>query len=221
LDDTKKGFLKTITSNVDRMTKMVNDLLDISRIETGRLRLEMGKVAIPVVIQESLDAFRDSIKDKGLTLELSIPDDLPPAWGDQARLVQVLTNLVSNAVKYTPEGGIHITAETVELPLQDNGRTAGKGPGDKNGRFVRCSVHDTGIGISEEDQARLFKSQFVRFENAVDVAPGHGLGLWLVNRLAEMQGGQITFESELNEGSTFAFTIPVADSQTTHPPQET
>jgi GAF domain-containing protein len=222
LDDTKKGFLKTITSNVDRMTKMVNDLLDISRIETGRLRLEMDKVAIPVVVHETLDAFRDNIEDKGLTLELSIPEDLPPAWGDHARLVQVLTNLVSNAVKYTPEGSIHITAETVELPVGDNRRNGNSNDGDngpdaENGRFVRCSVHDTGIGISEEDQARLFKSQFVRFENAVDVAPGHGLGLWLVNRLAEMQGGQITFESELNEGSTFAFTIPVADSQTDGP----
>jgi signal transduction histidine kinase len=71
-------------------------------------------------------------------------------------------------------------------------------------------VRDTGIGISQEDQDRLFKTQFVRFENAVDVAPGHGLGLWLVNRLAQLQGSEVTVESELGKGSTFSFIIPVA-----------
>jgi len=206
MDETKKSFLKTISSNVDRMSKMVNDLLDISRIEMGRLRLEMEAITIANVVSETLDALRKDIEEKGLELRLSIPDNLPPVWGDRTRLVQVLTNLVSNAFKYTVQGSIHIQAEPVELPLADDGRM---------GRFVRCAVHDTGIGISKEDQERLFKSQFVRFENAVDVAPGHGLGLWLVNRLTEMQGGQITFESELNRGSTFAFTVPVADSQPT------
>jgi signal transduction histidine kinase len=204
IDDTKRGFIKTINSNVDRMTKTVNDLLDISRIETGRLKLEIGEVSVPSIIDETLASLRDAIEGKGLELKLSIPADLPHAWGDRARLVQVLINLVSNAAKYTLEGSIHIKAEAVELPIPDNGHM---------GRFVCCSVTDTGIGISREDQERLFKSQFVRFDNAVDVAPGHGLGLWLVNRLAELQGGEITFKSELGQGSTFSLTVPVAGDQ--------
>ncbi len=204
IDETKKAFIKTINSNVDRMTKTVNDLLDISRIETGRLKLEMGEVSIPAVIEETLAALRKAIEDKGLELRLTLPADLPMVWGDRTRLVQVLINLVSNATKYTIDGSIQIEAKEVDLPIPDNGHM---------GRFVCCSVRDTGIGISKEDQERLFKSQFVRFENAVDVAPGHGLGLWLVNRLAELQGGEITFESELGKGSTFSFTVPAADNK--------
>lgn len=221
MDQTKRGFVKTITSNVERMNKTVSDLLDISRVETGRLKLDMEEVPISAVVDETVDSLRGDIEKKGLELKLTVPDDLPPVWGDRTRLVQVLINLVSNATKYTLEGSIHVQAEAVELPLSDDSRRpmrpsevagAGEAP-ERLGRFVRCAVHDTGIGISEEDQARLFKSQFVRFENAIDVAGGHGLGLWLVNRLVEMQGGTITFESELDKGSTFAFTVPVADGQ--------
>jgi len=211
MDDTKKGFIKTINANVDRMTKTVNDLLDISRIETGRLRLEMDSVSVPAAIDETLASLRGAIEEKGLELLLSVPEDLPLVWGDRTRLVQILINLVSNATKYTPEGTIHIFAEPVTLPPSGN---------DHAGKSVRCSVRDTGIGISKEDQERLFKSQFVRFENAVEVAPGHGLGLWLVNRLAELQGGQITFESELGKGSTFSVVMPMAEEQAWSPKQE-
>ena len=210
MDDTKKGFIKTINANVDRMTKTVNDLLDISRIETGRLRLEMDSVSVPAAIDETLASLRGAIEEKGLELLLSVPEDLPLIWGDRTRLVQILINLVSNATKYTPEGTIHILAEPINLPPSDNGHA---------GRCVRCSVRDTGIGISKEDQERLFKSQFVRFENAVEVAPGHGLGLWLVNRLAELQGGEITFESELGKGSTFSVVMPIAEEQAWSPKQ--
>jgi signal transduction histidine kinase len=213
IDDTKRGFIKTITSNVDRMNKTVSDLLDISRVERGRLKLDLEEVSMASVIDETLDTLRSDIEEKGLELRLTVPGDLPPVWGDRARLVQVLINLVTNANKYTIEGYVHVEAEVVELPLsQDGWEGAGEEP-EKVGRFVRCSVHDTGIGISEEDQERLFRSQFVRFENALEVAEGHGLGLWLTNRLVEMQGGQITFESVLNQGSTFAFTVPVDGGQ--------
>ncbi len=210
MDDTKKGFLKTINTNVDRMTRTVNDLLDISRIETGRLDLEMDTVSVPAIIDETLVSLRSTIEDKGLELTISVPEDLPLVRGDRTRLVQVMINLVSNATKYTPEGSIHIWAEAVELPMSDNGYM---------GHFVRCFVRDTGIGIAKEDQERLFRSQFVRFENAVEVAPGHGLGLWLVQRLAQLQGGEVAVESELGKGSTFSFTVPVAAEQAWSPIQ--
>jgi signal transduction histidine kinase len=159
---------------------------------------------LATIIDETLDPLLGEIEERGLELRLGVPEGLPLVRGDRTRLVQVLTNLVSNAYKYTLEGFIEIQAEAVELLAPGNGHLA---------NFVRCSVRDSGIGISEADQERLFKSQFVRFENAVDVASGHGLGLWLVNRLVEMQGGEITFESTLGEGSVFAFTVPVADRQ--------
>jgi signal transduction histidine kinase len=209
MDDTKRGFIKTITSNVDRMNKTVSDLLDISRVERGRLKLDLEEVSMASVIDETLDALHGDIEEKGLELRRTVPDDLPPAWGDRTRLVQVLINLVSNAAKYTIEGHVHVEAEEVELSISKDGRGGAGEEQERVGRFVRCSVHDTGIGISEEDQERLFRSQFVRFENALELAEGHGLGLWLTNRLVEMQGGQITFKSVLNQGSTFAFTVPV------------
>jgi signal transduction histidine kinase len=215
LDDTSRGFVKTINSNIDRMTKTVNDLLDISRIETGRLKLELEAVPVPAVIEETLASLRSAVEDKGLALKIDVPPDLPLVWGDRTRLVQVLTNLLSNAAKYTPAGSIQISAHEVRAPIKDNGRDSGA-----LGRFVRCAVSDTGIGIAKQDQERLFKSQFVRFENAIEVASGHGLGLWLVNRLVEMQGGEITFESELDQGSTFAFTIPVSVGETTIAPRQ-
>ncbi len=213
MDDTKRGFVKTITSNVDRMNKTVSDLLDISRVETGRLKLDLEEVSVASVVDETLDALRGEIEEKGLELKRTIPDDLPPVWGDRAWLVQLLLNLVSNASKYTLKGHVHVQAEQVELLISEQGRGSADEEPERVGHFVRLAVHDTGIGISEEDQERLFRSQFVRFENAVDVAEGHGLGLWLVNRLVEMQGGQITFESVLNQGSTFAFTVPVDGQQ--------
>jgi signal transduction histidine kinase len=204
MDETKKSFTRTITANVERMRTTVEDLLDISRIERGLLKLEMEGVSIATVIGETLDSLRNAIDEKGLELNLAIPEDLPLVWGDRTRLVQVLVNIVDNARKYTPEGSITITAEVVKLLLQDNGRM---------GRFVRCSVRDTGIGISQEDQERLFKSQFVRFDNGREVAQGYGLGLWLINRLARMQGGEITVESELGQGSTFSLVMPVANGR--------
>ncbi len=207
LDETQKGFLKTIIANVDRMNKLVTDLLDISRIETGRLRLEIEAVPIVSVIEETLNSTRSQIEEKGLKLHVEVPDDLPLVRGDRTRLVQVLTNLVSNAYKYTKEGSITIRAERCQV--SENGQVR---------EYVRCSVTDTGIGIAPQDLKRLFKVQFVRFENAVDMAPGHGLGLWLVNQLVRLQGGEMSVESELGKGSTFAFTVPVAKQGNGHQP---
>jgi signal transduction histidine kinase len=204
MDETKKSFTRTITANVDRMRTTVEDLLDISRIERGLLNLEMEEVSMGTVIGETLDSLRNAIDEKGLKLKLAIPEDLPLVWGDRTRLVQVLVNMVDNARKYTLEGSITITAEVVRLPKRDDGHTS---------RFVRCSVRDTGIGISQEDQERLFKSQFVRFDNGREVAQGYGLGLWLINRLARMQGGEITVASELGKGSAFSLIVPVADGR--------
>jgi signal transduction histidine kinase len=204
LDDSQKTFIQTITSNVERMNRLVSDLLDISRVETGRISLQMEALPIVTVIDETLSTTKGEIEARGLDLVLEVPDNLPLVWGDRTRLVQVLTNLVSNAYKYTPQGSITIKAGVSTAQL--NGQ-------EEPGEYVSCSVVDTGIGIAPEDQERLFRSQFTRFENAVDVAAGHGLGLWLTNRLVELQRGQIFFESQLNQGSTFGFLVPVADAQ--------
>jgi len=191
-------LLNVIRSNVDRMNTLVSDLLDISRIEAGRLKLDIRPVSMRVVVEETLRPLRKHIEDKQQTLEVDVPDDLPDVMGDKARLIQVLSNLVSNAYKYTPNGG-HITVRV---------RLDGASGGDR--RFVVCSVIDTGVGMSPEDVEKLGQKFFRAGDPRVRDVPGHGLGFSIAKNLVEMQGGQMTIQSELDKGSTFSFTVPVA-----------
>ncbi len=185
-------FIRTVRNNVVRMQVLVSDLQDVSRIETGHLRLEMKPTDLAETLQDALQATQGQIEDRAQHLAVNLPDDLPPVHADPARLAQILINLLSNAYKYTPEGG-HIR---VRAWLQDG--------------YVHCAVTDTGIGISPEDQARLF-TKFFRSENpAAREMPGTGLGLCIVKNLVELHGGEIEVESQLGQGTTFAFTIPVA-----------
>jgi len=201
LNDAQRGFLKTVQSNVDRMNTMVSDLLDISRIESGRIRLEFGDVPIEQVIEDALRTVRGQVEAKQQTLEVNISSDLPPVRGDRDRLVQILTNLVSNAYKYTPEGG-HIV---VRAQRWSDVRDAVERDG-----FVQCSVTDTGIGMASEDQERLFTKYFRADDPAVRNVAGTGLGLVITKSLVELHGGAIWVKSKVGKGSTFTFTIPVA-----------
>ncbi|HIP87230.1 MAG TPA: GAF domain-containing protein [Anaerolineales bacterium] len=197
LNDQQKQFLQTIRSNVERMRILVSDLQDISRIETGRLRLEIQPTSLADALREALRTVQGQIEAKGQHLSIQVPGDLPTVQADPSRLAQVMTNLLSNAHKYTPEGGqIEVRAWT-------------------DGRFVRCAVSDTGIGISPEDQERLF-TKFFRADNPiVRDQPGTGLGLCIVKNLVELQGGEIEVESAVGEGTTFTFSIPIAEGWST------
>jgi len=201
LSDMQRSFLETVRSNVERMNKLVSDLLDISRIESGRMWLEFRSVSIEKAIGEVLRMTRRQIEAKQQTLEVDIPSDLPLVRGDRDRLVQVMTNLVSNACKYTPEEG-HIA---IRAQRWSDGRGA-----VGQDEFVLCSIADTGIGITSEDQEWLFTKYFRADDPAVHSVPGTGLGLVITKSLVELHGGEIWVESEVGKGSTFTFTIPVA-----------
>ena len=185
------GFIHTIGRNVRRMQVLVSDLQDVSRIETGQLRLEMEPTALADALESGLEATQAQIEARSQRLTVEVPEDLPQVHADPARLAQVLTNLLSNAYKYTPEGG-HIR---VRAWLQ--------------GGYVHCAVSDTGVGMSPEDQARLFTKFFRSEDPTVREMPGTGLGLCIVKSLVELQGGEIEVESQLGEGTTFTFTVPV------------
>jgi signal transduction histidine kinase len=146
LTEMQRSFLEVVRSNVNRMDTMVQELLDISRIESGRLRLEIGQVAMREAIEEAIRVVRQEIEARRQVLEVEIAEPLPPVVADRNRVVQILTNLLSNAYKYTPEEGrIRVSVR------QENG-------------FVCCSVSDTGIGIDPEEQDRLF-TKFFRSQN--------------------------------------------------------
>lgn len=191
LNPQQQNFLSIIRGNVERMADLVSDLADIDRLESGRLKLSTAPVPLFRSVEETLNILRPKIEEKKQNLTVEISPNLPPVIADPARLVQVLANLLSNACKYTPTGeniAIHAWHE------QDH---------------LRVEVSDTGIGISVEDQAHLFTQFFRSEDSAVRQEVGWGLGLHVAARLVEMMGGKIGFDSHLEEGSTFWFTLPV------------
>ena len=201
INEAQQNFLTTIRTNVTRMATLVTDLADISRIEAGRLHLEFSTIPIKDSVEDVVQATKALLDDKKQTLEIEISDDLAPAWGDPNRIIQVLTNLVSNAHKYTPEGGtITIYAKEADNEWDLEGAE----------KVVHISVADTGIGIKEEDQKKIFQ-QYFRTEEGKGVAAGTGLGLNIARYLVEMQGGTIWFDNEYRQGTTFHFTIPITE----------
>ncbi len=197
LTEQQRMFLQVVRTNVDRMNRLVSDLLDISRLEAGKLRLEMRVLQPEEVSEDAVNAFRQPIEAKKQKLRVEIEDHLPPVYGDYERLVQVLTNLLSNAHKYTPEGG-EITFRVRRW--EEEGKS-----------YVRWDVIDSGIGISEEDMKRLFTKFFRSSNPRVRDVKGTGLGLTITRRIVELHGGRVEVQSELGKGSTFSVLIPVSE----------
>jgi signal transduction histidine kinase len=201
INDNQSNFLHTIRSNVERMSTLVSDLNDNSKIEAGRLRIEFKAIDIEDVVDESVKSTKRQMEDKKQTAVVNIPKGLPKVWADRTRLAKILINLVSNANKYTPEGGQMIIGAEQTSNLWDT-----EGAVD----VVHIWVRDTGIGISLEDQKKIFNKFFRSDDSKAREAPGTGLGLNITKSLVEMMGGRIWFESEFRQGTTFHFTIPVA-----------
>jgi signal transduction histidine kinase len=202
INEMQANFLNTIRSNVERMSALVSDLNDNAKIEAGRLRLDYKPVDVPEVVDEVVRSTKRQVEDKRQAIELQLPARLPQVWADRIRVGQVLTNLVSNAHKYTTEGGkIMVGAEATNNQWDPEGAR----------RVVHLWVKDNGIGISLEDQAKIFQKFFRSDDMKAREVPGTGLGLNITKSLVEMQGGRIWFDSEFRNGTTFHFTIPVAE----------
>lgn len=202
INEMQANFLNTIRANVERMSVLVSDLNDNAKIEAGRLRLDYKPVQVAEVVEEVMRSTRRQIEDKKQTVDMRLSTDMPPVWADPVRVGQVLTNLVSNAYKYTPEGGtITIGAEAAANQWDPEGAK----------KVVHLWVRDNGIGISIEDQAKIFQKFFRSDDSKAREAPGTGLGLNITKSLVEMQGGRIWFESEFRHGTAFHFTVPVAE----------
>ena len=202
INEMQTNFLNTIRSNVERMSTLVSDLNDNSKIEAGRLRLDFKAMEVSDLVDEVLRSTKRQLEDKKQTVDVELSGKLPQVWADRTRVGQVLTNLVSNAHKYTPEGG------TLRVGAED---TVNLWDREGAGRVVHLWVKDNGIGISAEDQAKIFQKFFRSEDSKAREAPGTGLGLNITKSLVEMQGGRIWFESEYRKGTTIHFTIPVAE----------
>jgi signal transduction histidine kinase/transcriptional regulator with GAF, ATPase, and Fis domain len=198
MTEPQRRFLSIIQSNADRLGILVNDLLEVSRLEAGRIQLKPDLMAIDEAIFETTTSLQGQMVSKNLSFESAIPATLPPVWGDKSRIIQVLVNLVSNAVKYTTEGG------SVTVRVTEHAAT------DKEPAYIQVDVVDTGIGIAADEHDKVFQRFFRADHDFVREQVGTGLGLSIVRGLVELHGGRIWFTSELGEGSTFSFTLPLA-----------
>lgn len=198
----QQRFLSTILSNVERMRTLVSDLEDITAIETGKIKLMPKSVPLNSVVDETIVVTGHMIDDKGQNLQLRVPDDLPPIYADRNRIVQVLTNLVSNASKYTDEGGTIVVGAEVTRNVWEDG-----GAPDE---IMHVYVQDTGRGMSDEVLENLFQKFYRDPDVKESGIPGTGLGLNITKTLVDLHGGQIWVNSKLEEGSTFHFTVPLA-----------
>jgi PAS domain S-box-containing protein len=189
LSPTAARFLDVISRNAERITKLVGDLLLLSRIEAGMIPLELAPVSVASVVTEAVQAATPGAAQQGVTLGGSAPPG-PPVLADRARLVQVIDNLIANAVKFTDEGGqVRVTAATA-------------------GRQWRIDVQDSGIGIPPDEIGHLF-DRFFRASNATTAGrPGSGLGLSIVKEVAELHGGRVEVSSTLGAGTTVSLFLP-------------
>jgi len=189
----QRRYVDVIAGSGESLVVLINDILDLSKIEAGKLDLDLQPFCLPDLIESALSLWTGATAEKGLSLDWSLSPDLP-AWvmGDPVRLRQVITNLVSNAVKFTTAGGIRVTATT--------------GPDGA----IRIAVADTGTGIAPEVQAKLF-SEFTQADaSTAGRFGGTGLGLAISRNLCRMMGGDLTVESELGVGSCFTATTALA-----------
>jgi signal transduction histidine kinase len=202
VNEAQANFLVTIRSNVERMSTLVSDLNDVSRIEAGRMRLDFKAVVLSEIMDEIVRSLRRQVEEKSQKLTIQLPPGLTSVWADRSRVVQIVTNLISNATKYTQASGeILVQGEACDNQWDANGAA----------RVVHVWVQDNGIGIGPEDQKKIFQKFFRSEEPKTREATGTGLGLNITRSLVEMQGGRIWFESEFRKGATFHFTLPIAE----------
>lgn len=193
VNDKQDQFIGTIKNAVNRMKLLVTDLSDISRMETGNLRVDLSSVNVNAVMDAALEGTVTEIERRGHNLMLHVEKDLPQVNADRDRLTQVMLNLISNAYKYTPDHGtIRVQA------VRQNDRVA-------------FSVQDSGVGMSAEQLAKL-GTKFWRADNGLGQA-GTGLGFAITRNLIDLMKGELTIESTPGKGSTFMFTIPVAEAE--------
>lgn len=201
VDEQARGYVSKIATSAHRLSTLVKDLLSVSRIEAGKLKVEPREVEIGKLLEDTVDQLRFLAQNKGLALTLVKPEGrLPLVLADPDRVMQVLVNLAGNAIKYTPDGSVSIGAQVL--------RSASAA-----GSHVQVSIQDTGLGMSEEAQAHLFEKFYRVSTPETSDIQGTGLGLYITKALIEKMGGTLSLQSREGQGSTFRFTLPCSPSE--------
>jgi len=230
MNDDQTQYTRDIVQSAEHLLQLINDILDLSKIEAGKLSLEMEPVSLVEILEHSLTIVREKARSHSLNLNFEVADDLrslPPVQADQRKLKQIMFNLLSNAVKFTPDGGtITVAAHCEEVLGTDRRKRMNKRKSaaakavdselvyqNPRVRHLVVSVGDTGIGIAPEHQELIFRAFEQVDSTYARQQQGTGLGLALTRRMVELHGGQIAVTSEPGVGSTFSFRIPVELSQ--------
>jgi signal transduction histidine kinase len=202
LNENQQKNLIKVYENAQHLMHVIDDLLNLSHLELGKMVLKIEPLSVKKLVLSSLVSIEPQMIDRVLRLEHRIPDDLPPILAGEVRIKEVLINLIGNAIKFTSDHG-RITIEAKRLPS----------PGEDGAGMVEIQVSDTGIGIQKEDQEVIF-DQFCQLDGrSGQEQRGAGLGLYISKKLVEAHGGKIGVESSPGKGSRFSFTVPVADSE--------
>jgi len=198
LNEKQATFVESILRGGEQLLNLINDVLDLTKIEAGRLELQREAVDLRAALLAVLPVVKPRAQDKRIKISTFLPTDLPPVWADPGKLNQILLNLITNGIKYTHENGsVSIEARTLD----------GEG-------MVEIWVNDTGIGIAKEDQERIFQ-RFTHIDSSATRSQGGtGLGLAIVKELVELHGGTIRVQSKLGKGSSFIFTLPISSTPT-------
>ncbi|MBW2076004.1 MAG: response regulator [Deltaproteobacteria bacterium] len=199
ITEEQEKSLTKVNNNAKHLLNLINDILDISRIESGRMELDLKPVNVKELIRETVSALDPLLQKKGLELKTAFDEGLPSVHADPDRVRQVVTNLVDNAIKFTPKGHIAVGARASEMGLEDSGAP----------KFVEVCISDTGKGIRKKDLNRLFDKFRTLDTLASNQHKGTGLGLNICKGLVEIQGGTIWAKSTYRKGTTFYFTLPI------------
>jgi len=194
LNKEQHEYQQIVQRNIGQLQAMIDDLLEVTRLETGKLTVEPDRVSISDAVTDALDTLRGTARGKGITLSGDVPADLPLAYADQTRLRQILIILLDNAIKFTPDGG----SVAIRARLLEQERSC-----------LLLEVSDTGDGISPEVGERIFERLYQVSEPGTASRKGLGLGLYICKELVTRQGGRIWVESQPEKGSIFSFTLPV------------
>ncbi|MCL4475566.1 MAG: ATP-binding protein [Nitrospirae bacterium] len=216
LNERHREYLNDIMVSGENLLGLINDILDLSKIESGSMNLEPREFSLRELIKSSAGMFKEKMVKHNIRLDYGMEEGLDEIVADQRKLKQIMVNLLSNAIKFSPDGGsVRVAARLVQgskFKVQGHEdrniehRTSNVEPG---GSFIEISVEDTGIGIAQEDIPKLFQS-FQQLESPYQKKyGGTGLGLFLTKRLVELHGGRIRVESEKGKGTRFTFSIPM------------
>jgi signal transduction histidine kinase len=191
INEKQDDYLKDIHSSGRHLLNLINDILDLSKVEAGRMELDLSTFDLPSAIANALTLIRERAQKHGIAMAQNVEPELGDVLADERKFKQILLNLLSNAVKFTPDGGrIDVSAR-------------------RQGDNIIIAVHDTGIGIAPEDQEAVFEEFRQVGRNYTSKQEGTGLGLALTRRFVELHGGRISVDSKPGQGSTFTFTLPM------------